>query len=66
MCLFNYYCSHWWCWWYYEWKGQGCFHLEGGGVVEDAVVAIISYEIGICHLFSGLKVEVHCEGKPVK
>ena len=29
---------------------------------EDA----ISYEIGICHLFSGLKVDIHCEGKPVR
>ena len=37
-----------------------------GGVVEDAVVAIITYEIGICHLFSGLKVDIHCEGKPVR
>ena len=33
-----------------------------GFVFEDAV-AIISYEIGICHLFSGLKVDVHCEDK---
>ena len=40
--------------------------MEGGGVVEDAVIAIISYEIGICHLFSGLKVDIHCEGKPVR
>ena len=30
-------------------------------VIEDAVVAIISYEIGISHLFSGLKVDIHCE-----
>ena len=40
--------------------------LGGVVVVEDAVVAIISYEIGICHLFSGLKIDVHCEGKPVR
>ena len=38
------------------------FIWKGGGFVEDA----ISYEIGICHLFSGLKVDVHCEGKPVR
>ena len=36
-----------------------------GVVVEDAV-AIIRYEIGISHLFSGLKVDIHCEGKPVR
>ena len=38
------------------------FIWKGGGFVEDA----ISYEIGICHLFSGLKVDIHCEGKPVR
>ena len=40
--------------------------MEGGGVVvvvEDAVEDAISYEIGICHLFSGLKVDVHCEDR---
>ena len=42
------------------------FIWEGVVVVEDAVVAIIRYEIGICHLFSGLKVDIHCEGKPVR
>ena len=47
-------------------KGSGSFSFGRGVVVQDAVVAIISYEIGICHLFSGLKVDVHCEGKPVR
>ena len=47
-------------------KGSGSFSFGRGVVVEDAVVAIISYEIGICHLFSGLKIDVHCEGKPVR
>ena len=40
----------------------GVVFIWKGGVVEDA----ISYEIGICHLFSGLKVDIHCEGKPVR
>ena len=44
-------------------KGSELFSFgRGGGFVEDA----ISYEIGICHLFSGLKVDIHCEGKPVR
>ena len=43
-------------------KGSELFSFGRGGVVEDA----ISYEIGICHLFSGLKVDIHCEGKPVR
>ena len=42
-------------------ESVGVVFIWGGG--EDAVVAIISYEIGICHLFSGLKVDVHCEDR---
>ena len=47
-------------------KGSELFSFGRGGVVEDAVEDAISYERGICHLFSGLKVDVHCEGKPVR
>ena len=35
------------------------FIWKGGVVVEDAVEDAISYEIGFCHLFSGLKVDVN-------
>ena len=37
--------------------------ILGGVVVEDAVVCHYQLVIGICHLFSGVKVDVHCEDR---